>query len=158
MLISVLGAFALGLVMMPSLLLVAPAAWFSARGQTWGVVAFSVLVALYSYAVITVWGFVVFWFFLGRAHNLEEAIPLMLLGYACATGPLSFMASNDDDASASHFTVFIARLALLAVITVLLASGNIPASVIAFLAIMASGYAFQVISVIRTVVVEPARG
>jgi hypothetical protein len=143
LLISIFGAFWLSLIMIPGLLLAAPAMWFAERGQQWGVIAFGALSLLYTYIVIAVWSLGTLWFFIAKAHGMGDAVPLMLLGYAVATAPLSFMASKEQDSEETHVTLFVAELALVAVIAVLLLFRDVRASVAVFAGIMLLGYGFQ---------------
>lgn len=143
LLIALFGAFLLGFILAPGLLLAAPAAWFAERQRMWGVVLFGALSLLYTYIVIAGWSLGTFLFFVRTARSLGDAIPLMLLGYAAAAGPLSFLASKEGDSEGTMITVFVTELALGALMGALLLV-NLQLAILAFAAIMLIGYCIQV--------------
>ena len=85
----------LGIAIMPSLLLAAPAAMFAERGKTVGVLFFSTLSSLYILALITVWCCVIFFVFV-KGATAANYIPRLIWSYGAATGPWAYMASQDQ--------------------------------------------------------------
>jgi hypothetical protein len=116
-----ISTFLLGIALVPSLLLVAPAIAFAEKGKTFGVVFFGVLSSLYICILVTLWCCGIFFLFVkGAAENTY--IPRLVWSYGIATAPWSYMASKDEDSGAeafgSSFTVFFAQLGYLVIMLV----------------------------------------
>ncbi len=105
----------LGLVIMPSMLLAAPAAVYGEKGNTVGMVCFGALSSLYILAVITAWCCGILFFFV-RDATASSLIPRLLWSYGLATGPWAYMAGHDargggSEGFASMLATFLAQLA-----------------------------------------------
>lgn len=115
----------LGLVLMPGLLLVAPAAFFAERRQILGVVFFGTLSNLYTLGLLTIWCCGVLFLFVKDA-TATSLIPLLIWSYGVATGPWSYMASQDrspeGEGIASTLATFFAQLAYLVIMLLVLFS------------------------------------
>jgi len=114
----------LGLVLVPSLLLAAPAAYFAEKGKTLGLVFFGALSSLYVLTLITLWCCGVLFLFMRDAHA-ANFIPRLIWSYGVATGPWAYMASKDesDEGFGSTFAVFLAMLGYLVLMLVVEFSG-----------------------------------
>jgi len=116
----------LGLALMPSLLLAAPAALFAERGKMIGLVFFSTLSSLYILALITVWCCGILFLFLKDA-TAANLIPRLIWSYGAATGPWAYMASKGPDPDAQGFgpmfATFLAELAYLILMLIVIFSG-----------------------------------
>lgn len=116
------SSFALGLVLMPTMLLAAPAAYCAERGNTVGLLCFGSLASLYTIGVITVWCCGVLFFFLKDATH-ASLIPTLIWSYGVATGPWAYMASKEQQGGsgfASTMATFLAELAYVVIILLIL--------------------------------------
>jgi hypothetical protein len=109
----------LGLIIMPSLLLTAPAVLCGEKGNTIGMVCFGALSNLYILAVITAWCCGILFFFV-RDVSASTLIPRLLWSYGLATGPWAYMAEKDArggelEGFASTLATFLAQLAYLTI-------------------------------------------
>jgi hypothetical protein len=116
----------LGFVLTPSLLLAAPAAYYAEKGKTLGLIFFGTLSSLYVVALITVWCCGVLFLFV-RDASAATIIPRLIWSYGVATGPWGYMASKDrgssDEGVGSTFAVFMAELAYLVIMLVVIFFG-----------------------------------
>lgn len=86
------------------------------RGSKVFTLILGLLSSLYSNALIAIWVFYVFLFFLGRADE-SAYIPLLLWGYSTAMAPLSYMASKESpDSTATTMALFFAELSYLLIV------------------------------------------
>jgi len=104
----------LGFVIMPAMLLAAPAAMFAEKRHTIGSVCFVALSNIYILSVITLWCCGILFLFV-RDATASSVIPRLLWSYGLATGPWAYMASrdaqgSDSQASASMIATFLAQL------------------------------------------------
>ncbi len=110
---------------MPSVLLAAPAVYFAERGKTLGLVFFSALSSLYTLALIAVWCFGALFLFVKDA-SAANLIPRLIWSYGVATGPWGSMALKeegpDDRGFAATFAVFLAQLAYLVIMLLVIFS------------------------------------
>jgi|SRR5208282_1010019 len=115
----------LGFALIPSVLLVAPAAYFAERGKTIGLVFFGALSSLYILALISVWCFGALFLFVKDA-SAANLIPRLIWSYGVATGPWGSMALKkegpEDQGSAATFAVFLAQLAYLVIMLLIIFS------------------------------------
>ena len=89
------GSFALGFLLMPSLIFAIPAAKAAERGNTGGAIFAGMFALLYTTALIVVWAFFIMKGYAGMGPDSAQW-PLMLLSYGAATGPWAYMASKDQ--------------------------------------------------------------
>ncbi len=111
LLIGVLGCivspFLLGIVLIPNLLLAAPAILLIERNKNFSAMILFLLSQIYIYSVVVVWCLMVFYFFISKA-NYETFWPLLIWSYGVATGPWSYFAQKDNG-NASFITTFFAQ-------------------------------------------------
>ena len=103
------------ILVLPSVLLDAPAYYCAERGKTLGLVGFATLSNLYILALITVWCCGILFLFVKDA-TASTLIPRLFWSYGAATGPWAYMASREDETSAAHLVTFFAELAYLVII------------------------------------------
>jgi hypothetical protein len=108
------STWTLGFVIMPAMLLAAPAAMFAEKRNTLGLVCFVALSNIYIHSVITLWCCGILFLFV-RDATASSLIPKLLWSYCLATGPWAYMASrdakeSDSRASASMIATFLAQL------------------------------------------------
>jgi hypothetical protein len=141
--ISFLGFIVLSLAILPGLVLAAPAAFFVARGRHHAAFFFGALSLLYTFGVIAVWTFVVFWMVANRTTGAADVIPMMIWAYAVAIGPLSFMASREPDNPGTGLTMLAAQLGLVILMVTIAVVHDSNAATLAFAATMTVGYIVQ---------------
>jgi len=114
-LIALIGSsFLLSFALMPGILLVIPAAKFAENKRYFVMGVFVFAGALYTYSIIAMWCHEVMWVFVQKATSMGSLVPLLLWSYGVAIGPLSFMASKEEDNEFSAFLVFFAALSYIA--------------------------------------------
>jgi hypothetical protein len=126
------STFSLSLVLLPSMLLSAPAAYCAEKGKTFGMLCFSALSNIYTLAVITIWCCGILYMFVKDA-NASTLIPKLIWSYGIATGPWSYMASKEQqggDAFASLLATFLAELAYVVIILMIIFTTITPFQVI----------------------------
>jgi hypothetical protein len=107
----------LGIVLLPSILLAAPAAYCAEKGKTLAMLCFGALSNLYTIAVITVWCCGVLYMFVKDA-NSSSLVPKLIWSYGVAIGPWSYMASKEPEGGenlGSVLSTFLAELAYVVV-------------------------------------------
>jgi len=111
----IVSTSALGLVLMPSMLLAAPAAYCAEKGKTFGFICFGALSNLYIIAVITIWCCGVLFLFVKDATS-SSLIPRLIWSYGVATGPWAYMSSEKQQGGfASILATFLAELAYMVI-------------------------------------------
>lgn len=115
----------LGIALLPSVLLMVPAARFAERGKTAGLIVFGALSSIYVLALITIWCCGVLYLFVNNA-DAGNLIPKLIWSYGIATGPWVYMASKEeyssDEGLASFLTTFLAELAYLVIMLLIIFS------------------------------------
>ena len=142
----------LGIALMPSLLLAAPAVYFAERGRMVGVAFFGALSSLYTLALITIWCCGVLFLFV-RDANAAHIIPRLIWSYGIATGPWGYMASKEPDpedgAAGSAIAVFLAEVAYLLIMVLVIFSGiTLLEALKVFGSFMAAGLVIQISMVV----------
>jgi len=109
---SLIAPFGLGLLVLPGMIFGRPAAFLMEKGWAILAIPLAVLSLLYTHLLVTAWCLLVFLFTIGRLTT-DNFWPLLLLSYAVAQGPWSYLAQHDARAgnSNSTITVFFAQLA-----------------------------------------------
>ncbi len=118
--------FFLGIILMPGLLVGAPAAVLLEKGKTFLAFPFVSLSLIYTYAIIIVWCMFVFYFFISKA-GYDAFFPLLIWSYGVALGPWMYMARADlqtDPDAASIMTTFFAQVAYIIIALVAIFSGT----------------------------------
>lgn len=114
----IISRFLIGLALMPSLALSAPAMMLLEKGRVAPAIPLLILNTLYTYGVITAWCMFVFFFFM-RSATHESFIPLLIWSYGAATGPWAVMAAEEQrggsSADGSAIAIFFSQLAYVAV-------------------------------------------
>lgn len=104
---AVLAPFWTSILLLPSLIFVAPAAALLEKGHSVSGIIFGLIGTLWTYVAVTGWCLAVFWYvpqFLSRG---EPILPFLLFSYSTATAPWAVMAQKDSQAGggeASRFT------------------------------------------------------
>ncbi len=115
----------LGIALMPSVLLMFPAARFAEKGQMAGLMFFGALSSIYVLTLITIWCCGVLYLFVNNA-DAGDLIPKLIWSYGIATGPWVYMASKEecssDDGFASFLPTFLAELAYLVIMLLIIFS------------------------------------
>jgi len=111
----------LGFALMPSMLFVAPAAYCLEKGKTFGFIFFNALTNIYTLGLITIWCCGILFLFVKDA-TASSIIPRLIWSYGIATGPWAYMASKDQEGTASFIATFLAELAYLVIIFLVLFS------------------------------------
>lgn len=114
--------FLLGLAMMPSLILMVPAAPLLERGRIILAAPFLFLGGLYTIALISGWCLFILWFFVSRA-DYNNYIPILIWSYGVALGPWMYMAQKEAQSGGSggeHISIFFAQVAYIAVVLTLM--------------------------------------
>ena len=144
--------FALTIVLIPGLLLVAQAAYFDEKNIKVGVYFFGFLSSLYTVAVITVWCVAVLYFFTHKADS-NSIFPMIIWSYGVATGPWAWMAQKEQqsgDGLASIVTTFFSQVGyIVMIVMVLFFRVSLIDVIIAFGAIMLLGLVLQFITTIQ---------
>lgn len=110
------SAFVLSFVLMPGVAFAGPAAMLAERGKTILALPFLFLSGLYTYAVVTVWCVLVFYFFMRHANH-TNLWPLLIWSFGVATAPWSYMASKEaqgGSGAGSAFATFFCQVAYVA--------------------------------------------
>lgn len=118
------STFTLSIVLIPSMLLSAPAAYCAEKGKPFGMLCFGALSNLYIIAVITVWCCGILYIFVKDA-TASSLIPKLIWSYGVATGPWAYMASKDQqggDGFASMLATFLAELAYVVIMLMVIFS------------------------------------
>jgi hypothetical protein len=137
------SGFALGIAMMPGMLLGGPAAAFHEKGNRFGYYVFGFLSTLYTVSVLTIWCIGVLYFFGKQADN-DSIIPALLWSYGIATVPIAWLAHKDDNEYAM-ITAFFADIAyVLVIVTILFAKPSLLDVLVLFGATMFFGLVIQV--------------
>jgi len=117
------STFLIGFALMPSLLLVAPAAYFMERGKSIGLILFGGLSSVYTLGLVTVWCCGILYLFVKDA-TAASLIPRLIWSYGVATGPWAYMASkeqtNDGGGFASAMSTFLAQVAYIVIMIVII--------------------------------------
>jgi CarD family transcriptional regulator len=100
------GPFLLGLLLLPGMVLAAPAAKALEKGMTITFATFSAFSLLYTFAIFAVWGIVIFAYFMQNLSG-SLALPTALWSYAVASGPVAFLASKERDNPYSQLSATI---------------------------------------------------
>jgi hypothetical protein len=114
----------LAIALAPSLVLAVPMSAAFERRRI-GLVAFlSLIVHLYTYALIGTWCIIAFYAYL-RMSGPGSLVPGMLMAYSVATGPWAFMASKEEQSGdeTSTFAALIAELACATAVVMILVFG-----------------------------------
>jgi hypothetical protein len=121
----VVSAMALGLVLMPGMLVSVLAAPFLGRRHWYLGFPFVLAGSIYSNAVVGLWCFLVVTVFIANAGD-GATLPALLWAYAVAIAPLSYMMRKDDPddrASPAMLVTFFAQIAVVAMGTITLLRG-----------------------------------
>lgn len=138
----IFAPFLLGLAMLPSVALGAPAIFFARRRITIGVYFFSFLSSIYIYGLISAWcGGVTLYFM--RETNPHNYWPLLVWSYCVATSPWTYMAQKDDESIASFVAAFFAQVAFIVMMVVVAFGAELSAGVQVFTLVMMVGIFFH---------------
>lgn len=144
------GSFAIGLAMMPGILLAGPAALFQQKGSHSGFYFFSLLSALYMFSVLSAWCLVIFFIFATYASEVA-AVPVLLWSYVVATAPIVYMAQRERQSGndISGLPAFFSQVAyVLSLLAVFFVARTAAAVVVTFCSVMVVAMAIQFMLVV----------
>lgn len=138
------------ILLMPSLLFAAPAAYLFERGKQGVATVLFGVSSLYTAALMAVWGISVLYLFASRA-TAGSVIPLLIWSYAVASGPWSFFASKDQKAvgnqySASAMATCFLQIGYVVAIVLVLVSRSLVPGAFALAAAMGINWLLQMTS------------
>ncbi len=141
-----LSSFFLAPLLIPAMLVLAPAMYFLNKGRTLLAAPFILLGNLYTVVLMSGWCLGIFIFFMTRADS-DNYIPLLLWSYGAALGPWVYMAQKEQQSGTSGgetISIFFAEVAyiIIALMLVFSRSSMLGMSVI-FLCIMGIGLLAQ---------------
>jgi len=144
---AVVGAFAIGLALLPGLALATAAARSLERHHNSRAFLCTALSLLSTYVVIAAWSLASIGYFAGPAHAIGEALPLFLFGYVVATAPLSFLAIQEDErrGTGSRITLISSQIATAVGIAVVLIARDVKLGLAVFGLLMGTGYLGQLL-------------
>jgi len=143
----IFSTWVLSFILMPSILLMAPAALCAEKGKVFGFLFFGALGNLYAISVITIWCCGVFIFF-AKDATTSNLIPRLIWSYGVAMAPWMYMAQKEQHAGGgglgSEVPTFFAQLAfVVAVITMFFVELSMLQWIKVFVSIMLIGFAIQ---------------
>lgn len=147
--------------LIPSMLLITPAALFAEGKKTLGVVLFVSLSNLYTFALMTVWCCgILFLFF--RGATPADGIPRLIWSYGIAIGPWAYMAemkSMDQSPSkginTAALAVFLGEIAYVVLILIILFSGiSLFGALTIFGGFMFLSFVIQVTFLVRVLIAD----
>lgn len=113
----VIGAFLVSLLLIPSLLLIAPITYFAKKENVAGIAFFGLLSVAYVAVIIYFTCAWIFQSYTGSIPAGNPMLPYLLWSYAIATAPWAYMASKEDkDATGTFVALFFAKLGLVCVV------------------------------------------
>ncbi len=153
LLVGFIATSVLGFALIPAMLLAAPAIAFEEKGNQFGIMFCSILGAIYTIGVMTVWCLGVLFFF-GKGLTDANFIPTLIWSYGVAIGPWSYMASKEAQGGSGEFysllLTFFAEIGYVAIILfVLFSSITAWQAVKIFLSFMVIAFMIQ-LAVFRT--------
>jgi hypothetical protein len=147
--VGLLGLFAshflVSILLMPGLLIAAPAAALSERGRQGPAMVLAGLSSLYTATLIAAWGVGILYFFASRATP-HSVIPLLIWSYGVANGPWSFLASKDQQAGGNEYSAmatFFLQVGYVVAIALILVSRSFAPAVLALPAAMGVNWLLQ---------------
>ena len=143
-----LSHFLISLLLMPSLLLAAPAFALFERGKQGVGAVLAGVSSLYTSALIAVWGIGILFFFASRA-TADSVIPLLIWSYGVASGPWSFLASKDQEAGGNEYSAmatFFLQVGYVVAIVFVLVSRSLAPGAFALAAAMGINWLLEMAS------------
>lgn len=137
----IFAPFLLGLALLPSAALGAPAIYFVKRRVTILVYFFSLLSSIYIYGLISAWCASVTFYFM-REANAHSFWPLLIWSYCVATSPWTYMAQKEGEAIASFLAAFFAQAAFIVLMIVVAFGAQLSAGVQVYSLVMIVGIFF----------------
>lgn len=123
LLFFIISTFAISIILMPSMLLSAPAAYCAEKGKTFGMLCFGTLSNLYIVLVITAWCCGILFLFVRDAES-SRLIPKLIWSYGVATGPWAYMASKEQGGAglSSTLSTLLAEVAYVVIVILIIFS------------------------------------
>jgi len=113
----VIGAFVVSLLLIPSLILVAPIAYFAKKENIVGIAFFGLLSVSYVAVIIYFTCAWIFQAYTGSIPAGNSILPYLLWSYSIATAPWAYMASKEDkEATGTFMALFFSKLGLACVV------------------------------------------
>jgi hypothetical protein len=141
------GTFICGFLLMPGLIIAAPAIFLFNKGPILKTLGFLIgLISLsWAFIIICGWGMFSFDFFLSMA-DIDSEIPYIIWAYSVATAPWAYMAQNEDNLN-SHISVFFLQVSCaFSVLSLVFFDLDMNTNTIIFISIMSAGYVLSIIS------------
>jgi len=123
---TVIAPFPLGLILLPSLVFVIPAAPLIERGKIIMASPFILMTMTYTVGVMSVWCAAVFYYFIHDVSS-ETAVPTLIWSYGVAVGPWTFLGQKDlqsDPNSKVMISVFFAQVGYVVTGSIFLFGGS----------------------------------
>jgi hypothetical protein len=105
------GSFAIGIAMMPGLILALPMVFFEKHKIKIGMYLFGLFSLAYTYFVLSVWSIACLLYFSNMAKE-SSYTPMLIWGYGVALGPIVFLASKERDNEYTAFAVLTISICL----------------------------------------------
>lgn len=113
----VIGAFVVSLLLIPSLILIAPITYFAKKENVVGIAFFGLLSVSYVAVIIYFTCAWIFQAYTGSIPAGNSVIPYLLWSYSIATAPWAYMASKEDkDSTGTFMALFFSKLGLACVV------------------------------------------
>lgn len=133
-------------ILTPGILLAIPAAYCAEKGKTLSFMCLSTLSNLYILCVVTIWCCGVLFLFVNNA-TISNLLPRLIWSYGVATGVWAYKASEDRESIASALTIFLAELAYLTIIFIVIFTPiTLLQVIIIFASFMLVGLILQVVN------------
>jgi len=113
----IIGAFVVSLLLIPSLLLIAPITYFAKKENVVAIAFFGLLSVSYVAVIIYFTCAWIFQSYTGSIPAGNSILPYLLWSYSIATAPWAYMASKEDkDSSGTFMALFFSKLGLACVV------------------------------------------
>ncbi|MDD5055362.1 MAG: hypothetical protein PHZ00_03785 [Candidatus Peribacteraceae bacterium] len=138
------STFTISIALMPSMLLIAPAAVLLQRGnKLW--LFFGALNLLYTFVVIIIWCMWILNTYVNAAND-RSLLPILIWSYGTALGPWLYFASKERDNSSTMFTTFIVALSYIVAMIMMWFGVSIQNVIVTFTAIVLVSGIFQLLA------------
>lgn len=143
--LMIFGSFAIGIALLPGLIVAVPAAALAEKGRVASAFALGSLNIIYTYIVLAAWCILIMIIF-GKRADGNSLIPFLLWAYAVATGPLSYMASKEQENEFTAVTCFALQIAfVISMIVILIINPTMLSIFIVFGVVMGISLTLQLI-------------
>jgi hypothetical protein len=123
--VFILSTFLISIVLMPSMIFIVPAGICIKNRNIFGALFWGALNNIYTIGIITLWCCGVLFTFMKDASG-SNFLPRLIWSYGIATGPWAYLASKENDNFASSNGTFMAELAYIVVMIIIIFNGIEP--------------------------------